>query len=381
MRAVTAWALALAAGSASSCAAPPAEVELEDRTHRASGDSALIPPDQGEEGSTRETVIAGSVSWAHPEIGAISGCTATLVAPEVVVTAAHCLSYRSTRSPGNYGAFTIYRSASERLSYRIELYVSFGTGLGRDDVALLRLAEPVPPEVATPARLAAAEPARGTRMSIWGFGCTSRGAGTDWQKRHYDFLEGSGTDNLCPGDSGGPVMTDDGQVVRINSGYYAGYPGGDIFGEIPPNHARVSAKLREWSDWDPDAGGGGGGGDTLPDGGGGDPGPDPCAAYASTCGGCAPISGCGWCEGSGTCVSVDASGVAVTECGGEVILDASGCTSGDTCGVYAPFPEYTCWQGGGGFVRCRPGAEPEYLLCPWGYACRPGSRELWCYGS
>src|SRR5690606_27060894 len=106
-----------------------------------------------------ETVIAGSVSWERPEVGAISGCTATLVAPDVIVTAAHCLGFRSATTPGSYGQFTVYGSGgADRRSFRIDRYRSFGTNLGRDDVALMHLAEPVPRELATPARLAASMP-------------------------------------------------------------------------------------------------------------------------------------------------------------------------------------------------------------------------------
>ena len=367
-----------------SCAAPPGEVELDHSTHRNGDDHVLIPPaqDDGEAGSARETVIGGAVSWDRPEVGAISGCTATLIAPEVIITAAHCLGFRSARTPGRYGEFTIYGAGGgDRRSYPIDLYVSYSGGsLGQDDVALMRLAEPVPADVATPARLAREEPARGASMAIWGFGCTRRGTGTDWQKRRYDFLEGAGTDNLCPGDSGGPVMTSGGEVVRINSGYYAGYPGGDIFGEVPVNYDRLIAQVGEWSDWDPDAGGGGGGGGKIPDDDGGMPMGDPCNGYATTCGGCTPIAGCGWCASSGTCVSIDASGSALGSSCGEVHDEPAECApSGDRCGVYAPFPDFTCWQGGGGFVRCVPGSTPEYLVCPSGYLCRPGSRALWCY--
>ena len=379
-----AWAAALGVCCALSCAPPPGGVELRESTHRGGGESSLIPPDP-EGGSARETVIGGTVTWDRPEVGSISGCTATLVAPEVIITAAHCLGYRSATTPGNYGEFTIWGSGGERQTYRIDLYTSFSRTLGENDVALMRLAEPVPASVATPAKMAPADPANGTSMAIWGFGCTRRGTSSDWQKRRYDFLEGSGTNNLCPGDSGGPVMTEDGQVVRINSGYYTGAGGGDIFGEVPLNYDRLVAKYSEWTDWDPEAGGGGG---KEPDdigggGGGGDevdppepgPGEDPCAGYATTCGGCAPIDGCGWCEASGTCVSES-----VGECTGSVITDGGSCTpDGDRCGAYGPFPEFTCYAGGMGFVRCRAGSEPEYLVCPGPYRCVPGSRELWCY--
>lgn len=390
-----AWAAALGVCAALSCAglscaAPGGSVELSDSTHRGSGDSSLIPPakpgsDDSEGGSARETVIGGSVSWERPEVGSISGCTATLVAPEVIITAAHCLGYRSATSPGNYGDFTVWGSGGDRRTFRIDLYTSFSRTLGENDVALMRLADPVPASVATPAKIAPSDPSRGTNMSIWGFGCTRRGSGSDWQKRRYDFLEGSATNNLCPGDSGGPVMTDDGQVVRINSGYYTG-GGGDIFGEVPRNHGRLAAQMAEWSDWDPDAGGGGkepddiGGGEVDPPA--PEPGPerDPCNGYATTCGGCAPIGGCGWCAASATCVSVDDAGDALGACGGGVTTDPSACEpSGDRCGAYGPFPEFTCYQGGGGFVRCRSGAEPEFLVCPGPYRCVPGSRELWCY--
>ncbi|HEX4934402.1 MAG TPA: hypothetical protein VFV33_14535, partial [Gemmatimonadaceae bacterium] len=54
-------------------------------------------------------------------------------------------------------------------------------------------------------------------------------------------------------------------------------------------------------------------------------------------------------------------------------------TGGDRCGSYAPFPEYTCRRTTTGFARCVPGGEPEFLTCPSGFTCTPGSRTVMCY--
>ena len=134
-----------------------------------------------------------------------------MVAPNVIMTAAHCVDFRTGAYSDN---FTIRAADGSRPAYRIVEIVSYSRGqLGSSDVSLGRLATPVPASVATPAGVAAADPPRGETLTIYGFGCTARGRSTDWQKRKFSFPMGSVSRNLCPGDSGGPVMTAGGAVL------------------------------------------------------------------------------------------------------------------------------------------------------------------------
>lgn len=329
----------------------------------------------GEEQGRVDPVVGGVTTYAHPEIGKLSvGCTATLIAPQVGITAAHCFGYRSVTTPGAYGTFTLEHDDGRNYRYTIERYVSFSRQLGRDDIALFRLTTAVPAAVATPASLASEPPANNALLTVYGYGCTARGASSDWRKRRRSFRLGENVGALCPGDSGGPVLTETGAILLINSGYY--YSGADIFGQVPPNYPRLTAQVAAWTASPSPAPAPSPTPDPVPS-----PTPDPCASRASTCGACTPIAGCGWCGATNTCVAVDAGGNPLRGCASGFALNPPDCpgSGGDRCGAYAAFPEFTCRRGATGFARCRPGGEPEFLQCPSGTYCPPGSRTLWCY--
>ncbi len=360
-----------------------------------------LPPE--EIGWSEDAVIGGTVTYDRPEVGFISGCTASLVAPDVIITAAHCVGYASRTSPGNYGSFTIRPSAGESRTFPIVRYRSFSNQLGPDDLCIMALGEAVPADLATPLRLPDAEPPDGSPLSVWGYGCTQRGRRSDWQKRVYAFEQGQRTAALCPGDSGGPVITEANEVLRINSGYYIDSFGTDIYGLVARNHARVRAQVEEWSDFDLDAPAPEPepdpepepepepepGPEPLPEPEPEpepepDPGPppapdpsDPCSAHVS-CGSCAASPGCGWCGGSGGCISLDGAGNPLRACPADLAVDSPQCPW-DSCGIYGDWPQYTCRRTQTSFVRCLPGGTPEFLLCPSGYACTPGSTYQMCY--
>ncbi|MFN3198388.1 MAG: trypsin-like serine protease [Bradymonadia bacterium] len=202
--------------------------------------------------SLDDKIRRGQLTEERPEVGTLStGCTATLVAPDVAITAAHCVGYRSTSRPGNYGSFRVRPAGQDRQSFTVTEYKSFSRQLGSGDIALLKLGSVVPETLATPRPLAPETPTEGTALSVWGYGCTERGYSTDWQKRKADFTQGEATNHLCPGDSGGPVFDETtGAILRINSGYYRDRFGTDIFGHVPTYYAEVRAQVVAWSSGD-----------------------------------------------------------------------------------------------------------------------------------
>lgn len=340
----------------------------------------------GEEG-----LVSGSYTYERPEVGAISGCTATLVGPRLVITAAHCLDYGSRSSPGRYGTFEIRRFAGDSQRFGIERYVSFGGTVGEDDVALIRLASEVPASIATPAGIARVSPSSGTPVSIFGYGCQVRGRSGTWAKQRLDTTWGRRTTNLCPGDSGGPTLTPTGEVVRINSGYYLDSVGADIFGSVPFVYDRLVRQAAAWGDTF-GAGSPAPGSDAGPIVGDAGPAPrdagvapppppdgGPCAQ--PTCEAATALPGCGWCDATGRGIRVGAWGEALEPCASGYRLSPEDCgaLARSTCGPWSGITTFTCRRTGTQFVRCTEGGVPELLTCPSGYACRPGSTERMCY--
>ena len=368
----------------------------------------------GDEGLRENTLLSGRYTFDRPEVGSIrvggGACTATLFgSARTVITAAHCVSYGTTRSPGNHGTFTLAPSEGESHEYTIRQYVSYGSS--RDgseaDVALIQLDEPVPASVARPDPPPGEHPARGTTVAIYGYGCQNRGSQSGrFSKQVFEFDWGDETRNLCPGDSGGPTITPDGEVVTVNSAYLIG-PGTDLFGDVVAYLDELHAQVVDWAEgedvvWIGDSPGGGGGDiDGGGDGGGVEPG-DRCAAL-STCGACTGDASCGWC---GRCaqLAVDESGDVVGEgCAAPVVTEPSQCggggggggdggdgggggggddgdgggRAGEDCGAWATLTEWTCDAAAVQFVRCG-GRGLEFQVCPEGYYCPPGATTVEC---
>ena len=354
------------------------------------------PPTSAAPGSP---LVGGSYTYDRPEVGSISGCTATLVGPRLVITAAHCLGYRSRTSPGRYGSFEIRRSRGDSQRYTIRRYVSYGRTVGRDDVAIIQLESAVPDTIATPAGLASRSPSDGTAVTIYGYGCQRRGTSGTWAKQEIGTTWGRTTTTLCPGDSGGPTITPAGEVVAINSGYWVDRVGADIFGLVPVVYSRIERTVADWGETIGD-----GTPDTPPpppvmdagmpslDGGppadaGTDmppppPGPPiegPCSQ--PTCEAATSLPGCGWCDDLNEGIRVGAYGEALEPCRSGYRLNPSDCGTLErsTCGPWAAYPNYTCRRGRTQFVRCTEGESPEFKTCPSGYYCPPGSTYLMCY--
>ena len=196
-----------------------------------------------------EKLRNGVVTEGRPEVGRISNCTATLVAPDVAITAAHCVDFGTLSEPGNYNILRLVRNGELR-RYTVNRFRSFSrTGPGEDDIALLGLATRVRSDFATPAPLARESPPIGHSLTVYGYGCTRIGGLGDGQKRRATFAQGERSQHLCPGDSGGPVFHDElGAIARINSGIYhdPGYT--DIYGLVPGLYDQLTVQILEWSD-------------------------------------------------------------------------------------------------------------------------------------
>lgn len=200
-------------------------------------------------------VIGGTATNARPEIGFVTRdgagiCTATLARPDVIISAAHCFE--------GSGALRGYAFATQNRRFTIDFVHSFLTAERarrsdwRDyDIVVARLTTAVPAGVARPMTLARSWPGIGSRIAVYGYGCSAAGGNDFGTKRSREYrytlgmaLDLTSTDALCPGDSGGPLVDLDRNVLLgIHSG--GGGSGGDWFGDVPQIFASIDARARE----------------------------------------------------------------------------------------------------------------------------------------
>jgi hypothetical protein len=248
MKVIAIGALALLAGCGELTESTGVSTESSDEAYQADSEP-LNPPDYVEK------LINGQFTQERPEVGTmlVNGgmCTATLIRRNVAITAAHCVDYRTTDQPGrNLGRLTLEVADGTDHVFPIDGYKSYSRSNepGTKDVALLRLAQPVPSSVARPTGLATRFPVDGEQVRWMGYGCGRRGFSDGNSGRKQQIIFGfRGTDNSCPGDSGGPSFLGlDGPVFRVTSGYYTN-GGGDIFGDVIAVRDRLVEQADVWS--------------------------------------------------------------------------------------------------------------------------------------
>jgi secreted trypsin-like serine protease len=167
----------------------------------------------------------------------------------VVLTAAHCLEYKTQQRAGNYGSFVIQKSASESHEFTISRYRAFATsGPGDNDLGLVQLSANVPSSIARPGSLARNMPPNGTKVTDYGYGCTDpnntkKGTGV---KRKRTHTQGAGIRELCPGDSGGPMFWGN-AVFAVNSGFKSAlFENDDIYATVPNHYAALQGQANAW---------------------------------------------------------------------------------------------------------------------------------------
>ena len=148
-------------------------------------------------------------------------CTGTLVAPTVVLTAAHCVGYRAMDVGTELARFIIASEDGIVRAAKIDGSAIIGHEVGSDDLALLHLEETV--DWLDPMPLRPGPPALGDVATVYGYGRRDCRLGhpdegeVDGHKRAYSFTWGQEPHAICGGDSGGPTLIE-GQVTLITSG-------------------------------------------------------------------------------------------------------------------------------------------------------------------
>lgn len=231
------------------------------------GCSSAQGPNEEERGGAPERSAEACELEAPGEVGQLTlrgteRCVATLIRPQVALTAAHCLWPSFTGERSRELSVGFGRGEQRRLfavrrirSFDPEGATASGTGLNRD-VALLELAEPVSASLARPRGLASERILLGSEVTLVTRGACSPETGAPGQSmRSFRFDPTALRRLLCPGDSGAPLLQGSpgapGSIVAVASGYAssacaAEAPDRMLFGDVTALRPAIQAQLLAW---------------------------------------------------------------------------------------------------------------------------------------
>lgn len=180
-----------------------------------------------ETNSTESEIVGGSLTSSYAAVGALttsSGfpfCTGTVIAPRVVVTAAHCLAEPGTTASGirfALGADANNPSSVLRVK-RIQFHPSYDDQQIKNDIGVVILSADAP-VAPVPVNTAMSSSWVGKSLTFVGYGVTNGATQTGAGKKRVvsipvsqvsttQFAYQTRGKNTCNGDSGGPAFATD----------------------------------------------------------------------------------------------------------------------------------------------------------------------------
>lgn len=208
----------------------------------------------GGDHSRRCDIVNGTVDAAHPAVGVLhsggfSACTATLVGPRTLLTAAHCVLSQAAPvqflQPVSFYPEGLYGRAYPAAA--VAVHPGYAGG-NRSDLAVVRLSQDVPRVI--PVAITTHAPTVGEPVVLVGYGKTGDPRDDFGTKRRAENVVGyvaaeffsmygasGSTGNSCSGDSGGPTFASRGgpeTLIGVHStgGTVCGQTGNDMRADV-----------------------------------------------------------------------------------------------------------------------------------------------------
>jgi secreted trypsin-like serine protease len=227
-------------------------------------------------GGSDSAISGGQIENGHPAVGFVQRkdtfCSGTLIAPQVVLTAGHCVETPVTGFYTGVGAPTssseqaapnmVRHAVSDSAAYPKYSSTEDACPNTGNDVALVKLAQPI--TNIKPVPYARTKTQVGKKCVTVGFGDHEGASGKEWGRKRSAtvivedlsppaILTGEGNGTPASGDSGGPLLCD-GTIVGVTScgGSASNDPLGiegpeEFYGRIDTIHEWIDETIAKWS--------------------------------------------------------------------------------------------------------------------------------------